>query len=217
MVAHMAEERSSYLVSKALKSFMFASVLASLAQRLATMTDAIVVSNLIGPDAISAINVVTPITTLFPTVSILFGVGGSILAAKALGQRNANEANSVFTASLLGALITSILLAVVLFALETAVFSTWPSVFAHHSHQRCAYDFGLYVAKLRKDGRQPASGDGGGTVEHRTQSGAGCCLHQILWHGHCRLCMGYDYLFCLLDGRLSDSFPQFAQFVPVAV
>lgn len=112
----MAEERNSYLVSKALKSFMFASVLASLAQRLATMTDAIVVSNLIGPDAISAINVVTPITTLFPTVSILFGVGGSILAAKALGQRNANEANSVFTASLLGALITSILLAVVLFA-----------------------------------------------------------------------------------------------------
>ena len=113
----MVEERNSYLVSKALKSFMLASVLASLAQRLATMTDAIVVSNLIGPDAISAINVVTPITTLFPTVSILFGVGGSILAAKALGRRDANEANVVFTTALLGSLVISILLTAVLFFL----------------------------------------------------------------------------------------------------
>ena len=103
----MAETRNSYLVSKALKTFMFASVLASLAQRLATMTDAIVVSNLIGPDGISAINVVTPIITLFPTISILFGIGGSILAAKALGRRDAGEANRVFTMALLGSFVSS--------------------------------------------------------------------------------------------------------------
>ena len=102
----MAEKRNSYLVSKALKTFMFASVLASLAQRLATMTDAIVVSNLIGPDAISAINVVTPIITLFPTISLLFGIGGSVLAAKAIGRRDADEANRVFTAALLASFFT---------------------------------------------------------------------------------------------------------------
>ena len=113
----MAEVRSSYLVSKALKTFMFASVLASLAQRLATMTDAIVVSNLIGPDAISAINVVSPIITLFPTISILFGIGGSILAAKAIGRRDAKEANRVFTMALLASLISSMVLTVVLFLL----------------------------------------------------------------------------------------------------
>lgn len=95
----MAEKRNGYLVSKALRTFMLASVLASLAQQLATMTDAIVVSNLIGPDAISAINVVAPIITLYPTISILFGIGGSILAAKALGRRDADEANSVFATS----------------------------------------------------------------------------------------------------------------------
>ena len=100
---------------------MFASVLASLAQRLATMTDAIVVSNLIGPDAISAINVVTPVITLFPTISILFGIGGSILAAKAIGRRDAEEANRVFTTALLASLLSSILLTVVLFLLTTEV------------------------------------------------------------------------------------------------
>ena len=117
----MAETRNSYLVSRALKTFMLASVLASLAQRLATMTDAIVVSNLIGPDGISAINVVTPIITLFPTISILFGIGGSILAAKALGRRDAEEANRVFTLAILASLISSIILTVILFTLTPEI------------------------------------------------------------------------------------------------
>lgn len=117
----MAEKRNSYLVSRALKTFMFASVLTSLAQRLATMTDAIVVSNLIGPDAISAINVVTPIITLFPTISILFGIGGSVLAAKAIGRRDAEEANRVFTTALMVAFISSILLTVILFLLTPQI------------------------------------------------------------------------------------------------
>ena len=119
----MSEKRNSYLVSKALKNFLFASVLASLAQRLATMTDAIVVSNLIGPDAISAINVVTPIITLFPTISILFGIGGSVLAAKAIGRHDEQEANGVFTTALIAALFTGILLSVVLFCLTPQIVS----------------------------------------------------------------------------------------------
>lgn len=119
----MAETRNSYLVSKALKTFMFASVLASLAQRLATMTDAIVVSNLIGPDGISAINVVTPIITLFPTISILFGIGGSILAAKAIGRRDAEEANRAFTLSLLASVVSSLVLTVILFLLTPQIVS----------------------------------------------------------------------------------------------
>lgn len=117
----MERGRNGYLISKALKSFMMASVLASLAQRLATMTDAIVVSNLIGPDAISAINVVTPIISLFPTISLLFGIGGSVLAAKAIGRRDVDEANRVFTAALMASLVSSILLTVVLFLLTPEI------------------------------------------------------------------------------------------------
>lgn len=117
----MIGKRNGYLVSKALKTFMLASVLASLAQRLATMTDAIVVSNLIGPDAISAINVVTPIITLFPTFSILFGVGGSILVAKAMGRRDGEEANRVFTTSLVAAFFSGLFLTVLLYLLTPEI------------------------------------------------------------------------------------------------
>ena len=73
----MAEKRNSYLVSKALKSFMFASILAALAQQVATTTDAIVVSHLIGPDAMSAVNLVMPVLSLCTCIGYLFGMGAS--------------------------------------------------------------------------------------------------------------------------------------------
>lgn len=50
------------MVSKALRTFMWASILAALAGQIATTTDAIVVSHLIGPDAISAVNLVMPVS-----------------------------------------------------------------------------------------------------------------------------------------------------------
>ena len=99
-VAIMAEKRNDYLVSKALKTFMFASVLTALAQQVATTTDAIVVSHLIGPDAISAVNLVTPVLSLCTCIGFLFGTGGSVVAAKAMGRHDMVTANRVFTATM---------------------------------------------------------------------------------------------------------------------
>ena len=44
-------KRNGYQISKALHTFMWASILSSVAQLLSTLVDAVVVSNLIGPDA----------------------------------------------------------------------------------------------------------------------------------------------------------------------
>ena len=112
----MAEKRNSYLVSKALKSFMFASILAALAQQVATTTDAIVVSHLIGPDAMSAVNLVMPVLSLCTCIGYLFGMGGSVVAAKAMGRRDLLTANRVFTASIAATLFIGILLSLAGFA-----------------------------------------------------------------------------------------------------
>lgn len=106
----MAGKRNDYLVSRALRTFMWASILTAAAQQLATLTDAVVVSNFIGPDAISAVNLVMPVLTLLSCISILFGVGGSILMAKALGQRDAGEVNRVFTTSVWATLLYGLVL-----------------------------------------------------------------------------------------------------------
>ena len=98
-------KRNGYLISKALHTFMWASILSSVAQLLSTLVDAIVVSNLIGPDAISAVNVSVPVLSMVGCFGILLGVGGSIVASKAMGLRNQNEASRVFSISLKATLI----------------------------------------------------------------------------------------------------------------
>lgn len=80
---------------------MWGSILAAVSSQIATTTDAIVVSNLIGPDAISAINLVVPVLTIFSSLMILLGIGASVVAAKALGRRDDREAGSVFTTSVI--------------------------------------------------------------------------------------------------------------------
>ena len=123
MAPEITRKRNGYLISKALRTFMWASILAALAQQLATTTDAIVVSHLIGPDAISAVNLVMPVLTLCTCLGFLFGMGGAVLAAKAMGRREMVTANRVFTASVVSALSIGILLSVVGYLLAPEITS----------------------------------------------------------------------------------------------
>lgn len=92
---------------------MWGSILAAVSSQIATTTDAIVVSNLIGPNAISAINLMTPVLTVFSCLMILFGIGASIIAAKAIGRRDEHSANGVFTSAILSSGGCGILLAII--------------------------------------------------------------------------------------------------------
>ncbi|MCH5227877.1 MAG: ATP-binding protein [Muribaculaceae bacterium] len=107
--------RTSYLITKALKNFMWGSIMAAVSSQIATTTDAIVVSNLIGPDAISAINIVMPILTFFSCLMILFGIGSSILAAKAIGRRDSQAANEIFSNAIIAASVTGVFFAVIVY------------------------------------------------------------------------------------------------------
>lgn len=115
------KNRNPYLVTRALKSFMWGSILAAVSSQIATTTDAIVVSHLIGPDAISAINLMTPVLTVFSCIMILFGIGASIVAAKAIGRRDDDTANGVFTAAVLGSVGSGMALAIVTFIFSSEI------------------------------------------------------------------------------------------------
>ena len=97
---------------------MWASILAAVSNQLATTTDAVVVSNLIGPDAMSAINVVMPALTLFTCLMILFGIGASIVAAKAIGRCDDETSNGMFTSCLISSGVTSMALALLMYLLS---------------------------------------------------------------------------------------------------
>ena len=62
-----------------------------------TMVDGLFVSNLIGTDALSAVNLTAPIIALVTAVSTMLATGGSAVIMKKMGQQKTKEANEDFT------------------------------------------------------------------------------------------------------------------------
>ena len=126
MVGKEERKKKGYLIAKALHQFMWASILASVASQIAMTTDAIVVSQFIGPEAISAINLTTPVVIFFNFLMMLFGMGGSVLVARSLGERDAQTANKVFTSTLIGVIAVGVFFSALLlfFCPQVASFIT---------------------------------------------------------------------------------------------
>lgn len=134
--------RTPYLITRALKTFMWGSIMAAVSSQVATTTDAIVVSNLIGPDAMSAINLVLPILTIFSSLMILFGVGASVVAAKAIGRRDDDTANGIFTTCVISSAVVGGVLAVAIY-----VASPWIISLLSGSNHRI-YEYALQYLQI---------------------------------------------------------------------
>ena len=126
MVGKEERKKKSYLIAKALHQFMWASILASVASQIAMTTDAIVVSQFIGPEAISAINLTMPVVIFFNFLMMLFGMGGTVLVARSLGERDAQTANMVFSSTLIGLIVVGVFFSALLliFSPQVASFIT---------------------------------------------------------------------------------------------
>lgn len=62
-----------------------------------TMVDGLFVSNLIGTDALSAVNLTAPIISLVTAVSTMLATGGSAVIMRKMGEQKIQEANQDFT------------------------------------------------------------------------------------------------------------------------
>ena len=62
-----------------------------------TMVDGLFVSNLIGTDALSAINLTAPIISVVTAISTMLATGGSAVIMRKTGEKKTQEANEDFT------------------------------------------------------------------------------------------------------------------------
>ena len=62
-----------------------------------TMVDGLFVSNLIGTNALSAINLVYPVIALVTAISTMLATGGSAVIMKKMGEGKPDEAKQDFT------------------------------------------------------------------------------------------------------------------------
>lgn len=91
--------KSSAIVSKMFRSYIFASLITVLAVPIHEITDGILLSHAVAPEALSVISLLVPIGVSFTAVKSLFVAGASIFAARALGAREDLEASQYFTTS----------------------------------------------------------------------------------------------------------------------
>ena len=78
-----------------------------------TMVDGLFVSNLIGTDALSAINLTAPVIQFVTAVSTMLATGGSAVIMKKMGEQKTDEAKEDFTFLILVNVIVGIIMCVV--------------------------------------------------------------------------------------------------------
>ena len=107
----MTFTRNPYLITKAMRNFLWASILTMALAQLNTTVDGIIVSHLVAPDALSAVNLYMPISLLITSFSTLFGISATIVAARALGERDKIHVEHLLSTAMLSVVVVGVLIA----------------------------------------------------------------------------------------------------------
>lgn len=106
-------QRSPYLVNRAFRSYLAATVMSTMAVSFGTMLGSIVVGNVMGPTALGAVNVMMPIIQLLAALNAFINIGGATVMAVNVGRGRTDEVRGIFTKSMSMSLAVSVAIAVV--------------------------------------------------------------------------------------------------------
>ncbi|MBR4898270.1 MAG: hypothetical protein IKZ48_05745 [Prevotella sp.] len=104
-----------------MKNFLIASVLTMAINQLNTTVDGIIVSHLVGPDALSAVTLYIPVNLLVTALATLLGIGATIIASKAIGRRDKEAVSGILSTALTSLIIAGICLGIVGFAFGNGI------------------------------------------------------------------------------------------------
>lgn len=87
-----------------------------------TMVDGVFVANLINENALSAINIVYPVSSIIVAISIMLATGGSAIIGKQMGEKNEVAARENFTMiTVLGAVIGTVFGSLMIFFINPVI------------------------------------------------------------------------------------------------
>ena len=130
--------RNAYLITKAMKNFLIASVLTMAINQLNTSVDGIIVSHLVGPDALSAVTLYLPVNLIVTALGTLLGIGATIIAAKAIGRRDKEAVSGILSTALASLILAGICLGIAGFAFADVI-TGWLTQDEHLYPQLRAY------------------------------------------------------------------------------
>lgn len=88
-----------------------------------TMVDGLFVSNLIGTDALSAINLTAPVIQLVTAISTMLATGGSAVIMKKMGELKSEEAKEDFTFLIMVNVIVGIIMCILGYSVTDHIFA----------------------------------------------------------------------------------------------
>ena len=97
----MEHVRNHQLIDIKIRQYLLPAVMMKLALQLGNIVDTILVGNLLGTTAMSAVSLSLPMLSFIQIPGYFLGNGGAIVAGILLGKRRKEEAGKVFTATLL--------------------------------------------------------------------------------------------------------------------
>lgn len=101
-------ERKSYIISQQFMKFFVPTIMMNMALSMSIVIDGMIVGNILGPEALAAVNLVLPVTLIFNSLYVLLSMGGSALYAVALGRREKERAQQIFTVALAAMMTASL-------------------------------------------------------------------------------------------------------------
>ena len=104
--------RNYKLLSGKFREFFFPTLLTSMTGNICMVVDSIIISNLIGAMALSAIQPVIPLSTSVNLVYWMIGLGGSVLCSIAKAEFDTERSNRIFSVSIIALLVFGILVAI---------------------------------------------------------------------------------------------------------
>ncbi len=111
-----------------------------------TAVDGIFLSNAVGTNAFSGVNLIYPYCAILGGVGFMFGTGGSALVSKALGEKDEKKANRHFSLIVYATIIASVLLAIVgFFTVEP--FARWMATLSSSNAEE-AVNYAIRYGKL---------------------------------------------------------------------
>ena len=104
-------ERNAFLINKKIHQYILPGMLMTVAMQLGNVVDGMIVGNLLGAEAMAAIEISMPVLLLLQMAALMLAMGGAAEAAVFLGKRDMETASGVFTASLVAGLAISVFFA----------------------------------------------------------------------------------------------------------
>lgn len=88
---------SEHFTYKKLIRFTLPTIIMMIFTSIYGVVDGLFVSNIVGSNAFASINLIMPVAMIIGTIGFMFGVGGSAIISKTLGEGNKEKANQYFS------------------------------------------------------------------------------------------------------------------------